>query len=85
MRTQFFVGTRLTPELKMQLGAEFAPLICIPYEGKQYLGHYLEAERPTVGDVQNACTHLLSTLQQRCPEHRVDNLPVVVFPQLFVG
>jgi len=85
MKTKLFVGTRLTPELKMQLGSNFSPMTSIPYEGKEYLGHYLESDHPTVQEIRNQCDQFLLKLQEHCPEYRVDNLPVVVFPQLFVG
>ncbi|MCH9626737.1 MAG: hypothetical protein S4CHLAM2_03650 [Chlamydiales bacterium] len=85
MQTKLFVGTRLTPELKMQLGPALPSLTCIPYEGKEYLGRYLTSEHPTMEEVRTECEHFLLKLQERCPEFRVDNLPVVVFPQLFVG
>jgi hypothetical protein len=85
MQTKLFVGTRLTPELKFHLGSDFAPMSCIPYDGKEYLGVYLESEHPTVREIRAATDAFLLKLQEHCPEHRVDNLPVVVFPQLFVG
>ncbi len=85
MKTKLFVGTRLTPELKMHLGSAIEELSCIPYEGREYLGSYLESDSPTVLEVQTACDQLIETLQARCTEFRVDTLPVVVFPQLFVG
>ena len=85
MQTKLFVGTRLTPELKMEVGTALSSLNCIPYEGKEYVGHYLETEQPTVDEIRSQCDAFLLTLQELCPQFRVDNLPVVVFPQLFVG
>ncbi len=85
MHTKLFVGTRLTPELKMQLSPILCSLTSIPYEGKEYLGHYITSERPTVEEIRSECDLFLVKLQEQCPEFRVDNLPVVVFPQLFVG
>lgn len=85
MHTKLFIGTRLTPELKIQLGSDYSPMACIPYEGKEYLGYYLESDHPTVQEIRAICDAFLLKLQEYCPQHRVDNLPVVVFPQLFVG
>ncbi len=85
MRTKLFVGTRLTPELKSCLASGCSPMACIPFEGKEYLGYYLEPDRPTVGEIRACCDAFLLKLQELCPEQRIDNLPVVVFPQLFVG
>ncbi|MCC5831523.1 MAG: hypothetical protein JJU12_00565 [Chlamydiales bacterium] len=85
MRTKLFVGTRCTPELKSHLEGDTSPLVSIPYNGKEYLGYYLESDHPTVQEVRAACDAFLLKLQHHCPEQRVDNLQVVVFPQLFVG
>lgn len=85
MHTKLFAGTRLTPDLKMQLGDNLAPLSCIIHEGKEFIGFYLESFQPSVQEVRHHCDRLLLTLQELLPQMRVDNLPVLVFPQLFVG
>ena len=85
MQTKLFVGTRFTPELKMEMGTDLSPLSSIPHEGKEYLGWYLEVENPTVEEIRAQCDAFLLTLQKLLPQSRVDHLPVVVFPQLFVG
>lgn len=85
MQTKLFVGTRLSPELKMQISSDLAEMTCIPYEGKEYIGRYLDSARPTVQEVRAVCDAFLLRLQELCPDFRVDTLPVVVFPQLFVG
>ncbi len=84
MLTKLFVGTRFTSELKMRIGSDLSPMTAIPYEGKEYIGYYLESN-PTVAQIRTCCDEFLIKLQEHCPEHRVDNLPIVVFPQAFVG
>lgn len=85
MQTKLFLGTRLTPELKMELKGDFSPLQCIRHEGKEYIGHYIPNPQPTLAEIRSLSDHFLNTLQESSPDFRVDTLPVLIFPQLFVG
>lgn len=87
MQTKLFIGTRVTPDLKARLWeVEMgAPFQFIPFEGKEYVGVYIDASLPTVRDLKHRGTQLMDTLQKCLPDLRTDNLPLVVFPQLFLG
>lgn len=77
MITKLFVGYRLTPELKALLSGD--TLQTIPYQGKEYVGRYLETSSPTMEDVEALAAEITETL----PALHQKNL--VVFPQLFLG
>lgn len=77
MITKLFVGYRLTPELKAALKGN--ALQTIPYQGKEYVGRYLEKPSPTMQDVEAVAAEITETL----PALHQKNL--VVFPQLFLG
>ena len=86
MHTKLFMGTRVTPDLKACLeGLIESGLRHIPFEGKEYVGSYLQTLHPTV---QQVCDHhgkLIDTMQAHLPYLRADTFPVVVFPQAFLG
>lgn len=82
MHTKFFIGTRVTPELK---ALDLSSFTCIPHEGKEYVGRYLFSDHPNLQEIRTECDQFLTLLQKQCPDFRVDTLPIVVFPQLFVG
>jgi hypothetical protein len=86
MQTKLFLGTRLTPDLKMRL-LEISDLkwLLIPYEGKEYLGQYLKMPFPTIQGLREQCDEFIESLQECLPDLRTDTLPIVVFPQLFLG
>ncbi|MCH9624849.1 MAG: hypothetical protein S4CHLAM123_00100 [Chlamydiales bacterium] len=83
MQTKIFIGTRLTPELHTALSQ--TSLQRIPFEGKEYLGLYLERQTPTVANLQHARKQLIESLQQNLPDVFADKLRVVVFPQVLLG
>lgn len=85
MQTKLFLGTRLTPDLKMHLHREPEGLQKIPYEGKEYLGFYLPYLHPTVEEIRQCCAQFTQQIQSLFPHMRADALPVVIFPQIFLG
>ena len=86
MITKFFIGTRFSPELRHQLyGTESSVLRTIPYEGKEYVGFYLETHHPSLQEIQEARTHFIQALQAQCPEVHIDLCHQVIFAQLFLG
>lgn len=85
MNTKLFVGIRVTPDLKMRLSSVVDGLQFIPFEGKEYVGTYLDATLPTLQQLRTQRTHLIESLQKFLPDLRTDTLPVVVFPQVFLG
>lgn len=86
METKLFLGTRLTPDLKMRLGKmEEKTLQLIPFEGKEYIGLYLNSTMPTLQELRKEHHHFMERLQKHLPDLRTDTLAVVVFPQAFLG
>lgn len=86
MHTKLFMGTRATPDLKANLeGLIECGLKHIPFEGKEYVGSYLQHTEPTVEQVRNHRQQLIEMMQARLPHVRSDTLPLVVFPQVFLG
>ncbi len=86
MHTKLFMGTRATPDLKACLdGLIESGLQHIPFEGKEYVGSYLQIADPTVQQVEVHHKRLIDTMQSHLPYLRADMLPVVVFPQVFLG
>jgi hypothetical protein len=86
MHNKLFIGTRATPDLKVNLeGLVECGLKHIPFEGKEYVGLYVHCVNPTVEEV---CTHhqqLIEIMQAHLSHIRADTLPIVVFPQVFLG
>jgi hypothetical protein len=86
MKTKLFMGTRMVPDLKpclyYQIGTE---LQLIPFQGKEYLGYYLQEEWLTLEQLRNHCRQFIDQMQKNLPDVRADKLPVVVFPQVFLG
>ncbi|MFZ0564935.1 MAG: hypothetical protein WAM28_01915 [Chlamydiales bacterium] len=86
MEKKFFIGTRMTPDLKSHLNhIQEAPFLQISHEGQEYLGMYLNFPSPTLREIRTVLDHFISSLEIQCPDLRVDKLSIVVFPQLFVG
>ena len=80
------MGTRVNPDLKMRLGnATEKNLQLIPFDGKEYIGLYLETAQPSVQELRRSHAGFTDALQKHLPDLRTDNLPVVVFPQAFLG
>lgn len=77
MLTKLFVGFRLTSELKQSLSEH--TLLIVRYEGKEYVGQYLEQENPSLADIENSAT----SLKERIPAAYKSE--IVIFPQLFLG
>lgn len=84
MQSKVFVGTRVTPELSELIG-DTQEFQLVPYEGKRYVGLYLDTKCPTLTQVREVCDHFVATLQVHCPQLRCDRLPIIIFPQLFLG
>ena len=86
MKTKLFLGTRVTPDLKGRLSeAREAQWQVIPFEGREYIGVYVETQHPTVKNMRSLCKEFTESLQKHLPDLRTDTLPIVVFPQLFLG
>jgi hypothetical protein len=86
MKTKLFLGTRLTPDLKMRLAyAQDKQWELIPFEGKEYVGIYVDTPLPTVKHIRYLCQAFMEALQKSLPDLRTDTLPIVVFPQVFLG
>lgn len=86
METKLFCGTPLTSGLRSEIGSRsIEPLLCIPYEGKEFVGLYLTRQRPTLSDIHEATDYVFSSLQTHCPSLRCDTLPLAIFPQAFLG
>lgn len=86
MLTKIFIGARFTPELRAELGNQ-APdgLQIIPYQGKEFVGAYLDSPAPSVSEMRHFSSHLMTALQTSCPNLRSNHFHIVVFPQLFLG
>ena len=86
MQTKLFMGTRVTPDLKGCLGKMGSEgLQLIPFEGREYIGAYLTLSHPTLQELRAHCHRLIDILQKNLPDLRADTLPIVVFPQTFLG
>lgn len=86
MHTKIFIGTRLTPDLKARLYSFEGQIFkFVPFDGKEYLGSYVDSTFPTLCEIKNLSHELMETLQKYLPDMRTDTLPLVVFPQLFLG
>lgn len=87
MQTKLFIGTRITPDLKARLGSidQIHDFQLIPFEGREYVGTYVNSVSPTLAELRLRCNQFIEALQKYLPDLRTDNLPIVVFPQLFLG
>lgn len=86
MQTKLFIGIRIIPELRGELlNATSKEFQCIPFEGREYVGCYLENPSPTMQELREQSNRLIRVLQTHLPDLRVDTLPVLVFPQMFLG
>lgn len=85
MKTKLFLGTRVTPDLKVHLtDQQDTCWTLIPFEGKEYVGIYVDTV-PTVRHMRALCEEFMGSLQKCLPDLRTDTLPIVVFPQVFLG
>jgi hypothetical protein len=84
LQIKFFIGIRLTPELKHRL-LPHPSLQQVPHEGKEYFGHYLNSTHPTLIEIRSASRDLSNILQHCFPDQRCDALPILLFPQVFLG
>lgn len=85
MQTKLFIGTRMIPDLKPCLDQLQGGLKLIPFQGKEYLGFYIQDCSPTVLQLRDYSRGFIDQIQSNLPHVRADTLPVVVFPQLFLG
>ena len=86
MQTKLFIGTRLTPDLKARLeDCTEKSMQVIPFEGKEFVGSYVAVTNPTIKQLRHYHLLLAEMLQKYLPDLRTDNLPIVVFPQMFLG
>ena len=84
MQTKLFIGTRVTPDLKARL-SNVEKFQFIPFEGKEYVGSYIQIPLPTIRELRHHYAVFIESLQGHLPDLRTDTLPVVVFPQVFLG
>ncbi|MEZ5315134.1 MAG: hypothetical protein R3E91_02850 [Chlamydiales bacterium] len=85
MQTKIFIGIRLTLNLKFQLG-DIPPIFSsYLYEEKEYLGIYLNSQPLTLHQIRECRDLFLINLQEYYPDHRFDHIPILLFPQLFIG
>ncbi len=84
---KLFVGYRVTAELKNSTrdAEELGGLILASYEGKEYIGLYLDSTDPSLEEVKQIHKDVKKRLSLCCPEVHVESLPSVVFPQVFLG
>jgi hypothetical protein len=76
----------MIPELKMHLNRlEELGLTAIPFEGKEYVGYYLQNSPPTVKQIRQYSHTFIEQIQKTLPDVRADTLPIVFFPQVFLG
>lgn len=86
MQNKLFIGTRVTPDLKFRMGSTFGTALqVIPFDGKEFVGNYVTDPTPTVLELRKLRCAFIEALQLHLPDLRADMLPVVVFPQMFLG
>lgn len=94
MQTKLFAGCQLTSEIKMHLrqstawqNAQLEPnhLIETPYQGKDYLGRYLEKERHTIQDIKDLQAEITNNLAACCPELAGRSFEIKLFTQTLVA
>lgn len=86
MHIKFFIGIRLTPDLKIALShLDETPLALIPHESREYLGLYVNEPTPTLRHLHTQLTQLHHHLKHALPDVRTDHLATLVFPLLMIG
>lgn len=57
----------------------------VHFQGKDYLGYYLEDDLIQIKDLQEIKTAIQLFLKRFCPEYQAVDLKVYVIPQIFVA
>ncbi|MCH9611204.1 MAG: hypothetical protein S4CHLAM81_14190 [Chlamydiales bacterium] len=79
--SKIFVGAKMTLELRPLL----QQLTAVEYEGREYLGRYVESASPTLAEVEAICHELASIFAAHREEVPSRAPQIVAFGQLFVG
>jgi len=92
--TKIFIGCVLTSEIKMFLSQSSAwrraqlagdSLKELRYHEKDYIGTLLSSSEISLKDIQSEEKRILEQLESYCPELDVSEIPMVVFPQIFLS
>lgn len=94
---KLFTGIPVKPELKLQLKqskhwqqasiarTEERDIIEVHYQGRDYIGNFLNKKKPTLADVQSSDAHIRKCLSYYCPDFPLNEVSVHIFPQAFVN
>lgn len=85
MHIKIFTGTKLTSALQLYLNQPQPPLQIVHHLNNTYIGIYHDTKMPTISQIKELRDYIISLLQPHCTDLRCDNLPFVLFAQLFVG
>lgn len=94
MDIKLFAGCLLTSEVKMHLSKSTSwqnarldpnPLVEAPYQGKDYLGRYLDQERHTLQDLKILQHEINSTIAHCCPELAGREFELKLFPHTLIA
>lgn len=94
---RFFLGCLITSELSMNLNQSIkwkhqkimgdAPfkLFEVHYQGKDYLGVYLDLQKILVSELIDSKASVLEQIKELCPQVSSETLSFFVFSQLFIA
>lgn len=94
---KLFVGYEVTSEIRSQLHRSKAwqqtsvlspserDLIEVNHQGNHYVGRFLPQDRLILSDVKENDALAKKALKNYCPDCNLDEMPVRIFPQVFVS
>ena len=94
MTTKLFIGCVLTSEIKMLLDKNRSwhidttgfnselPLTKIHYQQKEYIGCFINKEKPSVNELIDADTILEKLIEKYCGQIKIKT---IIFPQIFIA
>lgn len=92
---KIFVGFSLTSELKMHLYHSIAwkhaqiqkeqELEEVHFHHKVFIGAYIDSKPLTINKLRQFETSLKEKLAAYCPSAGVEQLPICIFPQVFIA
>lgn len=96
---KLFIGAKVTPELRVHLAqshlwkeativsaAEKGILVQTHFHNNTYIGLYVEEEYLTLPAIHDLQLAIRQQLSNYCPKvHAVNQLPLYIFPQMFVN
>lgn len=94
LESKLFLGCCLTSEMRMHLDKSIQwkhatimaeGLQVVHYQGKDYLGLYLDAKKASLQELNALQKSIQVQLHMYCPKLETDHIEICIFPQVFLA